>query len=186
MELQSQTSLGQVLQGVNKHSWDTPASAITPLVMKVSSSSPCGKFASTRKDPLIIHRDIKSQTTVQVTSTVAVPVVKCAILAFFLRVFGTLRWVKKFCFSFLIIISALYLAYLVGLLVYCVPKPGGAWNSELLLHCGLTSPATLAIGVCNVIIDIAMFSMPFFIITKLHIDRKRKRGLVGVFLIGFL
>lgn len=26
---------GQALQGVTKHSWDTPASAITPLVMKV-------------------------------------------------------------------------------------------------------------------------------------------------------
>lgn len=84
------------------------------------------------------------------------------------------------------VIFVLYLAYLIGLLVYCLPKPGGAWNSEVLFRCSETSQVTLAIGVCNVIIDVAIFAMPFFIIVKLKMDHKRKKALVGVFLIGFL
>lgn len=100
--------------------------------------------------------------------------------------FGTLEWVRKFCYGCLLIISVLYLAYLIALLVYCLPKPGGAWNSELLLRCSETSQVTLAIGVCNVIIDVAIFAVPFFIIARLHLDPKRKKALVGVFLLGFL
>lgn len=100
--------------------------------------------------------------------------------------FGTLGWARKFCYGCLLVISVLYLAYLVGLLVYCLPKPGGAWNSEVLFRCSKTSQVTLAIGVCNVIIDVAIFAMPFFVFAKLKIDQKRKKALVGVFLIGFL
>lgn len=129
---------------------------------------------------------IQSLTIVEITSTVAGPAVKCAILAFFLRLFGTLRWVRRLCYGCLMIICILYLAYLISLLVYCVPKPGGAWNSDLLLHCATTSPTTLAIGVFNVIIDITIFVIPFFIIAKLHVDRKRRKALAGVFLVGFL
>jgi len=48
------------------------------------------------------------------------------------------------------------------------------------------APATITIGVCGMIIDIAMFIIPFFIIPGLHAKRRQKKGLVVVFLIGFL
>lgn len=116
----------------------------------------------------------------------AQPLIKCAILAFFLRLFGSLRWVRIFCYSWLVVIPCLYIAYVIGLLVLCLPRPGQEWDSNLLLRCNKTSPATLAIGVCNVIIDSAIFAMPFFIIANLQVTRQRKLALGGVFLIGFL
>lgn len=112
--------------------------------------------------------------------------VKCAILAFYHRLFGTLRWVRFFCYSCVIVIICAYIAYVVTLLIFCIPKPGHDWDSALVQRCTEAIPATLIMGVCNVIIDIVIFTIPFFIISKLSINRQKKIALGGVFLIGLL
>lgn len=122
----------------------------------------------------------------QIAAAVANLLVKCAIVAFYLRLFGTVRWVRVFSYGWLIAIPCIFGAYLIALLVFCIPSPGQPWDSSLTQRCNKTSPATLAFGICNVIIDVAIFVMPFFIIYRLHIDQQRKAALAGVFLIGFL
>ncbi|KAI1758506.1 hypothetical protein GGR53DRAFT_516931 [Hypoxylon sp. FL1150] len=151
----------QVKHGTAKHSWDIAVSSITPTVMK-------------------------SQTAVQILTSIANPLVKGSILLFLLRLFGTLRWVRILCHGLFATILALYGAYLVILLSLCIPAPGHAWDSVLLARCSTTGPATIMIGVCGVLVDLAMFLMPLFIVSGLNIRRDKKRGLAIVFLIGFL
>lgn len=112
--------------------------------------------------------------------------VKCAILAFFLRLFGTLHWVRLYCYGLLVLIPCLYIAYVIALLVYCIPRPGHGWDSALLAHCNETTLAAIVIGICDVVIDVAIFVMPFFIISRLNVSRQKRTALAAVFLIGFL
>ncbi|KAK9419295.1 putative Integral membrane protein [Seiridium unicorne] len=151
----------QVKHGTAKHTWDIPVTAITPTVMK-------------------------GQSAVLVLTSVANPLVKGSILVFFLRLFGTLRWVRIFCYGLLSATLVLYGAYLIALLVLCIPPRGQPWDSVLLARCATSTPATITIGVCAVVIDTAIFIMPFFIIAGLKLSRDRKRGLAIVFLVGFL
>lgn len=124
---------------------------------------------------------MQSQYVVQISSGIAQPMVKCAIVAFYLRLFGNVQWVRVFCYGWHVAIPCAYIAYIVVLLVFCV-----SWDSASLERCKQTSPATLAIGVCNVVIDVAIFVLPFFIISELHMSRQRKAALAGVFLAGLL
>lgn len=131
-------------------------------------------------------RDLQGQSAVQVLGSVAHTLVKGAILLFFIRLFGTLRWIRVSCYGLLISTLVLYGAYLIALLCLCIPARGHAWDSVLLDRCSTTAPATIMIGVCGMIIDMAMFIIPFFIIAGLHAKRRQKKGLIIVFLIGFL
>ncbi|KAK8039525.1 hypothetical protein PG993_007936 [Apiospora rasikravindrae] len=151
----------QVKYGTAKHPWDIAASTITPTVMK-------------------------GQAAAQVLTSIANPLVKASILLFLVRLFGTLRWVRIFCYTLLVVTVGLYGAYMIALLSLCIPSGGAQWDAALLARCGKTTPATLTIGVCAVVIDAAMFVMPFFIVAKLHVQPSRKRGLAAVFLVGFL
>ncbi|KAK8133604.1 hypothetical protein PG984_005616 [Apiospora sp. TS-2023a] len=151
----------QVKFGTAKHTWDIAASTITPTVMK-------------------------GQTAAQILTSIANPLVKGSILLFLVRLFGTLRWVRVFCYTLLAATVVLYGAYMISLLSFCIPVRGAQWDSALIVTCRKTTAATLAIGVCAVVIDTAIFVMPFLIVAKLHVQPSRKRGLAAVFLFGFL
>ncbi|KAI0112999.1 hypothetical protein F4814DRAFT_420266 [Daldinia grandis] len=151
----------QVKHGIAKHSWDIAASTITPSVMK-------------------------GQSAAQVLTSIANPLVKGSILLFFLRLFGTLRWVRVLCYGLFVATLVLYGAYLIALLSLCIPARGHPWDSVLLARCSKTSPATITIGVCAVIIDLSIFIIPLFIVAGLNLKPERKRALVIVFLAGFL
>ncbi|KAI0593297.1 hypothetical protein F4775DRAFT_578496 [Biscogniauxia sp. FL1348] len=151
----------QVKQGIAKHSWDIPVSIITPTL-------------------------IKGQSAARVLASVASVLVKSSILLFFVRLFGTLRWVRIFCYGLLVATLVLYGAYLVALLSLCIPARGQPWDSTLITRCATALPGTITISVFAVIIDTAMFIMPFFIIAGLHTRADKKKGLAIVFLFGFL
>lgn len=131
-------------------------------------------------------RFVQAQSASQILAPITQPMVKCAILAFYLRLFGTVRWVRIFCYGGLVVIPCVYATYVIVLFVFCIPKAGRAWDSDFVQRCDDTTPAKLTIGVCNVIFDIAIFVMPFFIISRLNASRQKKQALVAVFLVGFL
>ncbi|KAI1824548.1 hypothetical protein F4861DRAFT_505405 [Xylaria intraflava] len=151
----------QVKHGIAKHTWDIAVSSVTETVTK-------GQVAS------------------QVLTSIANPCVKASILVFFLRLFGTLRWIRILCYTLLTLIAVFYGAYFIALLSLCIPGHGEGWDSALVAKCNRTTPATILIGVFAVIVDIIMFVTPFLVIVKLNAGRDRKRGLSIVFLIGFL
>jgi hypothetical protein len=113
--------------------------------------------------------------------------VKGAILLFFIRLFGSVRWVRLVSYGLFGLVVILYSAYLASLLAMCIARPGEEWGDDgLLLRCDKTIPATITIGVCAMLLDLAMFTIPFFIIRTLHTNSARKKSLVVLFLISFL
>jgi hypothetical protein len=105
---------------------------------------------------------------------------------FFVRLFGTLRWVTVTCYTLLVFTFVAYLAYLAALLAFCIPRDGEPWASNLTQRCASTAPGTIVMGVVALVIDLAMFLIPFLIIPKLNLSRSNKMGLATVFLFGFL
>lgn len=68
----------------------------------------------------------------------------------------------------------------------CVPHGHETWDSNLMAKCATGAPVTVAVGACILVVDLAIFMLPFPIIMNLKMDKKKKQGLVIVFLIGFL
>ncbi|KAL6876962.1 hypothetical protein J3F83DRAFT_431474 [Trichoderma novae-zelandiae] len=69
--------------------------------------------------------------------------------------------------------------------VLCVPHGREVWDANLMAKCATGAPGTVAVGVCTLVVDLAIFALPFPIISRLNMDTKKKQGLVVVFLIGF-
>jgi hypothetical protein len=110
---------------------------------------------------------------------------KASILAFFIRVFGSLRWVRIACYALFVLLSMGAITHIGLFAVLCVPHGNEIWDFKLMMRCGTGAPVTVAVGVCILLIDIAIFILPFPIITSLNMDKNKKRGLIIVFLIGF-
>lgn len=148
--------------GVGKHSWDVRLSDITPLVMQLQISN-------------------------QIIYGVAHFTIKASIICFFLRLFGTLAWVRHVSYTMLVLIFLTYASFEGVSLPYCVPwKPGEGWDGLLLQKCATIAPATIAVGVVSAVADLVIFVIPFPILAKLNLSRDKKRGMAIVFTVGFL
>jgi hypothetical protein len=127
------------------------------------------------------------QIASQLLSAVTHFVVKASILALYLRLFGTLQWVRFTCYGLLSFTLLTYVSYDIVALVFCVPSGvGEAWDLNLLAKCAKTASGAIAVGVCSLLADIAIFLLPFPVIAKLNLNRQKRWGLAVVFLVGFL
>lgn len=148
-------------KGLGKHSWDVPITALTVEVMQIRLAD-------------------------QLLGSITHFAVKASLVFFFLRLFGTLTWVRVTCYGLLTLTFLAYGSYEVVVLAFCIPRPGEEWGNVVLARCATTAPATIAVNVCAVVADLALFIMPFPIIAGLTLSRPKKKGLLVVFLVGFL
>ncbi|PTB37636.1 uncharacterized protein TrAFT101_005486 [Trichoderma asperellum] len=147
-------------RGIGRHAWDLPVSVVSPWVLK---------------------RHVVSQFFGATGNWLS----KASILAFFIRVFGSVRWVRIACYALFVLLSMGAITHAGLFAVLCVPHGHEVWNFKLMIRCGTGAPVTVAVGVCTLLIDIAIFILPFPIIANLNMDKNKKRGLFIVFLIGF-
>ncbi|KAI1331514.1 hypothetical protein F5Y16DRAFT_395394 [Xylariaceae sp. FL0255] len=122
----------------------------------------------------------------QVLSGVAHTLVKCSITLFYIRFFSILDWVRIVCYMLLTFIPIFYTTYVALGLGYCIPGPGYDWITVAGKCTKIAAPATVAAGVFAVLIDIILFALPFFVISRLNLNKDKKRGLAILFLFGFL
>ncbi|KAK0726315.1 hypothetical protein B0T21DRAFT_371363 [Apiosordaria backusii] len=143
--------------GVAKHSWDVPLTAITRSVYQI-------------------------WMTHALLGMVSFLSTKVLILTFYLRLFGTIRWVRRTCYTLLVLCLIIYGTIGVWYIAGCVPS---GWSSKLPV-CEETGPLILMGGAFTVAVDVLLFVLPFPIIWRLHLDRAKKRGLVVLFLFAIL
>ncbi|KAI1806730.1 hypothetical protein F4811DRAFT_510095 [Daldinia bambusicola] len=152
----------QAKTGIFKHTWDVPISALNMTVFE-------GHFAG------------------EVLNMIAHAFVKCSIPVFFIRVFGSLKWLRHTCYVLIGAVVMFSASPLISLVVVCMPVPNEHWDTSFVAMCATSSgPQTIALGVFAVIFDIIVVVIPISITSRLVIDRDKKRNLIIVFLIGFL
>ncbi|PFH56666.1 hypothetical protein XA68_16174 [Ophiocordyceps unilateralis] len=116
---------------------------------------------------------------------------KLSILTLYLRLFQPVRhitWMVRIGFA---IIVPFYTACVTGVLALCLPRVashGGAWPSPevvRLLHCiGRCSIICKVLSVFNSVSDAYLLFIPLHLIRDLNMSRRKKIGVVAVFLTG--
>ncbi|KAI0135101.1 hypothetical protein F4814DRAFT_454451 [Daldinia grandis] len=145
-----------------KHTWDVPANAITSRVFELH-------FVG------------------EILNMIAHAFVKLSIPAFFIRVFGSLNWLRRTSYILIGAVVIFSVAPLISMFIVCKPIPNEHWNAAFVATCATSAgPQTITLGVFCVIFDITVVIIPICITSKLTIDRDKKRNLIIVFLIGFL
>jgi len=167
----SQTLLGCAHQ--RHHPDGAPGNLTHTLILPLSSQHPANK-----KPQL--------QAANQIFSALAHLTVKTSLLTFYIRTFKTTSWIRHACYALLIITSLAYFTLEVVIFSLCVPRRSESWDINLASRCSQGAEGAIAIAVCSVAVDIAIFCMPLPAVAKLKLSRERKWGLGAVFLVGLL
>ncbi|KAF4625059.1 hypothetical protein G7Y89_g13109 [Cudoniella acicularis] len=148
-------------KGTSRHAWDVPFSVITVSYIQIAAAT---------------------QIVIAPTWWAA----KSAILALYIRVFGTVRWLRFMCYFWITFMALFYGSNIAIAIVYCIPREGEAWDGTSFQRCSTSAWAAVVIGVFSVLTDIIIFVLPFPIILKLRLPSTKKIGLTIVFFTGFL
>jgi hypothetical protein len=148
-------------RGTSRHAWDVPASVVTVSYIKL-------------------------QASIQIVIAPAIWAAKSAILALYIRLFGTVRWLKITCYVWIGLMALFYGSNIVVSVVYCIPRKGEAWDGTSFARCGTSAWSAVVIGVFSTVADVVIFVLPFPILLKLRVNPTKKLGLILLFLTGFI
>lgn len=120
---------------------------------------------------------------------------KCTLLAFYLRVFQPNRTARIMAWAGIITIVLFYVVSIIYLLVQCVPVdqelPGldpTKWEERARNNrCGRRSiDVSAAQGIVGAVTDLYVLAIPISSVLALRLQKKRKIGVLGIFLTGLL
>ncbi|KAL8736079.1 MAG: hypothetical protein Q9181_002577 [Wetmoreana brouardii] len=147
--------------GAIKHTWDVPLSIMTPSFIK-----------RTFTQQMIIGPSIWAA--------------KAAILALYIRAFGTVRWLRFTSYGLMAFMFLFYWTNSAIAAAYCTPRNGGPWDATVFARCMVSANWSIVLGVLDVTTDLVMYFLPFPIINRLQLARRKLIGLRVVFLVGFI
>lgn len=120
---------------------------------------------------------------------------KCTLLAFYLKVFQPNRMARIMAWAGTVTIVLFYVVSIIYLLVQCVPVdqelPGldpTKWEERARKNrCGRRSiDVSAAQGLVGAVTDLYVLAIPISSVLALRLQKKRKIGVLGIFLTGLL
>lgn len=111
-------------------------------------------------------------------------IVKLSALFQFLRFFTT-RGLRITAWSLIAIVSSYGIAVLVASLCSCLPVQS-FWIQDLPGMCIEFEPFWYFNSSFNVVTDFAVVALPLYVLKDLHLPRRQKLAVIGVFAVGFL
>ena len=120
---------------------------------------------------------------------------KCTLLTFYLRMFKPNKTARIMAWAGIILIVIFYVVSLIFLLVQCVPVdqelPGldpMKWEERASNNrCGRRSiDVSAAQGIFGAVTDLYVLAIPISSVLALRLQKKRKLGVMGIFLTGLL
>ncbi|KAK8053217.1 hypothetical protein PG996_012518 [Apiospora saccharicola] len=151
---------------VGPHQWDVPAVNVTALFQKLTVVS------------VVIY-------------ALGCMAVKSTLLVLYLRIFSLQPNAKRLIWSGLIFIVVFYLISFIVTLASCLPRPGeDGWSSINPARgnrCWEEDSRFAEVqGIFGALTDLYVWIVPMTMVAKVRLSRKRKLGVYGVFLTGFL
>lgn len=120
---------------------------------------------------------------------------KCTLLAFYLRMFQPNKTARIMAWAGIFVIVIFYVVSLIFLLVQCIPVdqelPGldpMKWEERASNNrCGRRSiDVSAAQGIFGAVTDLYVLAIPISSVLALRLQKKRKLGVLGIFLTGLL
>ena len=115
---------------------------------------------------------------------------KLSFLIYFLQIFGPKPGLRWSIFIGAFIITTLYISGIITFFVLSTPRPGVTFAEQYMMFASRqTSPVlntTIAIGYFNVLSDLYVLVLPISGVMGLNLPRKRKFGVVLIFMTGLL
>lgn len=137
--------------GTARHAWDIPASIVTSSY-------------------------VKRLLAQQILGNFSMWAVKACILALFVRLFDSIRWMRITAYALIVALGLFYLAAIAVWAAYCTPRGGEDWGATALARAstqGITG-LVVAIGAVGLLVDCVMFALPFPVILGLHMRTPKK------------
>lgn len=113
--------------------------------------------------------------------------VKVSILAVYFDIFAVAKPTKYMIWAGIALCSIVYLPHFVLVSLFNAPRVGRKW-SELATN-GMPQKLEFYAplhGIGSIVIDIWIFIIPIIVLSKLRLNKKKKRQVVAIFLVALL
>ncbi|KUI58713.1 hypothetical protein VP1G_11103 [Cytospora mali] len=134
------------------------------------------------------HLSLKYKYGFQITEKVAVGLIKLSILFLWRRIFGTVRSFAASCWVMIGVIVAWSSSFFFATLFQC--GTNWVWNWAPIdffkTHCTNNTTMVTFFIATDILTDLMIMFMPIPIIWKLHMPRRKKAGVTGIFMLGLL
>ncbi|RYO76027.1 hypothetical protein DL766_007702 [Monosporascus sp. MC13-8B] len=111
--------------------------------------------------------------------------VKQSVLIFLLRFAGVKSLIRNVVWTTTIFNAALMVAVFFVVLFQCIPVEMN-WNPLVQGHCIQQFKFGVSTACLTILTDLIAVALPFYIVLGLNMNRRRKIGLIGVFMLGIL
>ncbi|KAI5917142.1 hypothetical protein F4810DRAFT_697708 [Camillea tinctor] len=133
-------------------------------------------------------RYLKYSTVILVLFFLGALFVKLALLLLYLRLFKIHPLAYKLIWSGVAALSAFYLISMILILNQCVPRAGQTWLTTTFTgNCTpMQNGLSKGSGIFGLISDLYILAIPVWLISRLTFSRKRKVGVIAVFMTGLI
>ena len=120
-------------------------------------------------------------------ASIVLPFTKLTFLIFYTQLFRPFKWLRVLCYIGIVFTSLAFLGFFIAQMALLTPHPGEQWlemdmdprEQACLKYLSLPITST-SLG-----IDLYIFVLPMLGVSKLQMSRRRKLGVVLMFLTGF-
>ncbi|KAF2873249.1 hypothetical protein BDV95DRAFT_489991 [Massariosphaeria phaeospora] len=147
--------------GTARHAWDVPVTTMTVSM-------------------------IQMQVAIRFLVAPALWAAKAAILALYIRIFGTITWLRRTAYFWIVFMALFYGMNIAIAGVYCIPRNDEAWEGAAFARCSTSAWLNVVVGVFSCLADLLILILPFPIVMRLHISLAKKVSLGIVFGTGLL
>jgi len=111
---------------------------------------------------------------------------KAAILALYIRVFGSVSWLRWTAYFWIVFMALFYGMNIVAAGVYCIPRKGEAWGGSSFARCSSSAWLHVVVGVFSCVADLFILILPFPIVMRLRVTLVKKVSLGVLFGAGIM
>ncbi|PSR97191.1 hypothetical protein BD289DRAFT_111731 [Coniella lustricola] len=110
------------------------------------------------------------------------------ILLLYIRLFGTTLRFRIACYIAIGFAVGTYITSIPLISYFCTPRTtGGDWNSlEVFAECKKLLDWAMVQGSCDIALNVYIFFLPIPTILGLHMDRKKRLGVLAIFMTGLV
>jgi hypothetical protein len=108
------------------------------------------------------------------------------VLALYIRVFGSVVWLRRTAWTWIVFMALFYGMNIIAAGLYCIPRKGELWGGASFERCNESAWLHVVVGVFSAAADMIILTIPFPIVLKLRVSLVKRITLALVFGTGIM